>query len=154
MEQYMGKPLYHIHKPLVSRYRYYRLTGILTLPLTSNSEPINKLLNEIYKPHLDFAAWCLDIQNWYSRFLHPESPNGIFNPLEEYLPTPIPNSEWYKLVFAFPHPESPDRTFFIPYQPPSQIPGDSDNFGPGNKKPARMSEREKHNNMLTTTQYS
>lgn len=93
MEQYMGKPLYHIHKPLVSHYRYYRLTGILTLSLTSDSKLINKLLDKTNKPTLDFVTWCLDIQNWYSRFLHPESPDGIFNPLEEYLPTPIPNPE-------------------------------------------------------------
>ena len=89
MEQYIGKPLYHIHKPHTLCYQYYRLTGILTLPLTSDS----KQINEIYKPYLDFAAWCPDIQNQYSRFLHPESPDGIFNPLEEYLSTPIPNSE-------------------------------------------------------------
>lgn len=66
MEQYMGKPLYHIHKPLVSRYRYYRLTGILTLSMTSDSKLINKLLDETNKPTLDFVTWCLDIQNWYS----------------------------------------------------------------------------------------
>ena len=93
MEQYMGKPLYHIHRPLVSRYRYYRLTGILTLSMTSDSKLINKLLDETNKPTLNFAARYPDIQNWYSCFLHPESPDGIFNPLEEYLPTPIPNSE-------------------------------------------------------------
>lgn len=89
----MGKPLYHIHKPHTLCYLYYRLTGILTLPLTSDSGPINKLLNEIYKHILDFVTWCLDIQNRYSRFPHPKSPDGIFNPLEEYLPTPIPNPE-------------------------------------------------------------
>lgn len=66
MEQYMGKPLYHIHKPLVSRYRYYRLTGILTLSMTSDSKLINKLLDETNKPTLDFVTRRLDIQNRYS----------------------------------------------------------------------------------------
>ena len=40
MEYYMGKPLYHIHKPLVLRYQYYRLTGILTLSMTSDKQTI------------------------------------------------------------------------------------------------------------------
>ena len=146
--------MYHIHKPHTLCYQYYRLTGILTLPLTSDSGPINKLLNEIYKPHLDFVTWCLDIQNWYSRFPIPKVPTGFLIPWRNTCqpPSQTPSDmNWYS---RFPHPKSPDRTFFIPYQPPSQTPGDSDNFGPGNKKPARMSEREKHNNMLTTTQYS
>ena len=72
------KPLYHIHKPLVSRYRYYRLTGILTLSMTSDSKLINKLLDETNKPTLDFAARCLDIQNLYSRFPIQKVLSGLF----------------------------------------------------------------------------
>lgn len=80
MEYYMGKPLYHIHKPLVSRYRYYRLTGILTLSMTSDSKLINKLLDETNKPTLDFVTRRLDIQNRYSRFPIPKVPMGFLIP--------------------------------------------------------------------------
>ena len=76
----MGKPLYHIHKPHTLCYQYYRLTGILTQSLTSNSEPINKLLNKIYKPTLSFVARCLDIQNGYSRLPFPKVPMGFLIP--------------------------------------------------------------------------
>ena len=94
-----------------------RLTGILTLSLTSDSGPINKLLNEIYKPILDFVTQCLDIQNWYSRFPIPKVPMGFLIP-------------WRNTC-----------------QPPSQTPGDSDNFGPGNKKTRPEVRAGKLNNM-------
>lgn len=80
MEYYMGKPLYHIHKPHTLRYQQYRFTGILTLSMTSNSKLINKLLDETNKPTLDFVTRCLDIQNWYSRFPIPKVPTGFLIP--------------------------------------------------------------------------
>lgn len=148
------KPLYHIHKPHTLCYQQYRFTGILTLSLTSDSGPINKLLNEIYKPTLDFAAWCLDIQNRYSCFPIPKVPTGFLIPWRNTCqpPSQTPSDiNWYS---RFPHPESPDRTFFIPSQPPSQPPAIVTTLVRAIKKPARRSEREKHNNMLTTIQYS
>ena len=143
----MEKLWHYIHKPHILCYQYYRLTGILTQSLTSNSEPINKLLNEIYKPTLSFAARCLDMQNVYSRLPFPKVPMGFLIPWRNTCQPPSQTPSDINWGLCFLHLESPVRTFFISYQPPSQTPGDSDNFGLGNKKPARRSEREKLNNM-------
>lgn len=147
MEYYIGKPLYHIHKPLVPRYQYYRLTGILTQSLTSNSEPINKLLNEIYKHTLSFVARCLDIQNVYSRLPFLKVPMGFLIPWRNTCQPPSQTPSDINWCLRFPIQKVLTGLFSFHTNPHPKPPAIVTTLVRAIKNPPGKSEREKHNNM-------